>query len=451
MDQNRKRVCFCHDIGTGKTLIALYTIKLWRARRTLIVCPNSTIRKTWEPQVKKYTDFSYIILKGTTEERAYKLQANRQLYIINYEGLMHLYGQRVEDGFVIDKKSFVDEFDCLIFDEIHHLKNWAALQTKIARELSKKAEYVIGMTGTPIAKDELDLWSEYLIIDGGVSLGTNFFAFRGTYFNSYSITLKNSGRDILLWSIRKGAKDQILNRVANCTLRFSREECLDLPELQYETYSAQPTKKQIEILNKIGEGTAIELENGQLSKQNVFVRSMRMQQVTGGFLPNDQGEPTSIDTPKLDLLEECLEEIEGKVVVFHTFIEEGRRIESLLEKNKIKFRSLRGEIKDKDKQYIEFREDPTVKVLVAHPKCGGEGIDLYEAATMIFYSSPSGPITRNQAEGRIYRQGQTKKCLIIDLVLEDTVDEIVAKKAETNQQRLSMILNFFKTFKHRGI
>jgi ERCC4-related helicase len=130
-------------------------------------------------------------------------------------------------------------------------------------------------------------------------------------------------------------------------------------------------------------------------------------------------------------------------------------IESALTREKIRFRSLRGEIKDKDKGYEQYLSDPKIKVLVANPQCGGEGIDRLQNVcnTVIFYSNANtdSPILRLQAEGRIYRTGQTKKSLFIDLVLEGTTDEIVSGRVKQGKETLDEILQYFKNFKHWNV
>ncbi|MHA1169668.1 MAG: DEAD/DEAH box helicase [Candidatus Hodarchaeales archaeon] len=448
LDKQRKRVNYIHDIGTGKTLTALYTMMLWKAKKTLVVCPNSVLEKTWIPQIHQHTNFSCIPLTGSTEERKKKLEENFDIYVINYEGLPWLYCRRDEvivNGkrkreFVIDPKLYIDGFDCIVFDEIHKLKSFKSLRTKICRRLSNKAKYAIGLTGTPVATGELDLWSEYWVLDLGQTLGTNFYRFRDTYFYERFYD----------WGLKRNAKDQIMRKLEHCTIRFDREECFELPEKQYQIRSAFPTEEQLQLINNVLEGNTIEIGNGSLNTEQTLTASMRLLQVTGGHLPTftEDGVKTinRIITPKLQLLLECIEEVKGKVIVFHQFEDEGRQIEEMLRKNKISYRSLRGEIKDKQHQYECFRSNPKIKVLVAHPKCGGEGIDLIEATTMIFYSNSYSPIDRAQSEGRIYRKGQTKKCLFIDLVLEGTIDEIVAQRVEDRKTMLENILDYMRQY-----
>ena len=109
----------------------------------------------------------------------------------------------------------------------------------------------------------------------------------------------------------------------------------------------------------------------------------------------------------------------------HRYIAEGRFIQARLKKEGYKTRALRGEIKDKNKELIEFQNDPDIKAIVINPQSGGIGIDLYQASTMIFFSNSYSYLERHQCEGRTHRSGQKNTCLYIDLLGRDTLDEIV--------------------------
>ncbi len=459
LDLDRTRVNFVHDIGTGKTLVGLYTAWLWRPRSILVVCPNSVIRKTWVKQIKKHTDFSYIVLDGTTEERIEKLKQRADIYLINYEGLMYVWGKKsgvyskkgsfLGNSFEVDYSKFDNYFDCLIFDELHKLKNHESIRTRIAHQLSLKARYVIGLTGTPISTSEMDLWAEYWVIDNGESLGHNFFSFRRSFFKEGFYDWKIKG---------EAAQKRMLDKIGHVTLRYDREECFDLPLRQPpQIRLGVPTKEQMKLYNSIINELRIELRTGVLKKQDALHRSLRLLQVCGGFLPviDEETGEQKIEylrtNPKMELLLEVLEEIRGKVVVFHQFVPEGRLIENALRKEGYSFASLRGEIKGKDTEYERFLHDPKVKILVANPQCGGEGVDELQdiCSVMVFYSSPYLALIRRQAEGRIERKGQNKHCLFIDLVLEGTMDEIVLQGLEEGKELLDNVLRYIREFRYK--
>lgn len=442
----RERVAFWLDVGTGKTLLALYTLKLWGCKRILVVSPNPVV-ETWANEIKRHTGWDYVILKGTVGERRRKLKQKHRLYIINYEGLQVLFGKVVEKKYegkvhrhhVIDAEAIRKvQFDAIIADEVHRVKSPKALVTKISRELSRQVKHCIVMTGTPLTRDQRDLWAEMSVMDLGQALGNNYWAFVRKYFRPYGFD----------WILKTGSLEQMLERVAENTIRFSREECFDLPDKMYETLHIPMSKMQMDLTAGLIESAQIEAEEGWNTAAVLNVGN-KLAQVAGGFLIMAEGKPIKRlpRNPKLDALGGLVEEIAGKFIMYHHFREEGAMIEELLRKMGVSYRAVRGGVKDQARQLSEFKEDLNVQALVAHPACGGEGINLQEAATEIFYSNGFNFVHRVQAEGRIHRLGQTERCLYLDLVMVDedgdSIDvrilKALAKKADVAQEVLDYI------------
>jgi len=416
----RKRVAYWHDIGTGKSFTSLYTADLWCCEKILVVCPNSVL-PGWSEQITEHTDFRFVMLTGTKAERQEKLKQDADVYVINYEGLRWLFGDYVEDDlgkktFVIDRQLIKDSgFDCLICDECHKLKNTDSIQTKICRAISLSVRYCQIMTGSPIAKNERDLWSEFYVLDNGATLGTSEYQFLNTHFRKGSYD----------WKITKSGRKKILDDIAKTTLRFDRSECFDLPDKTYQTRWLDMTAEQRQLTNDIVNQTRIELEKGEIEKLDILQQINKLAQITGGFIIGSEGIVRLKQNPKIVELESLLtEEVRDKCIIFHNYVEEGRMIEELLDKLEIPYASLRGEIKDKKRQYERFKYDDSCRVLVAHPKSGGEGLNFQEASIAVFFSNGyEGATTRLQAEGRIWRYSQKKACLFIDLSLKCSIDE----------------------------
>lgn len=408
----RERIAYWLDVGTGKTLLALYTLRLWGCRCALIVCPNS-VTDTWADEIDKHLGWDYVILKGTAAERRRKLAEDHQLYIINYEGLRVLWGRRVGKKYRLDVSS-MDRipFTAIVADEIHRCKGPKNLTTRLTRELSIRVEHAIVMTGTPLTKDHKDLWAEMDVMDQGRSLGSNYWSFVRTYF-------RPAGFD---WKLKKGSLEKILEKLAPHTIRFEREDCFSLPGKTYQQRRVPMTAEQLDWVDEV---LGIARQKDLTIRSNILDCGNKLAQIAGGFIYTEDETKVLKSNPKLRELERIIEEVAGKFIIYHRFRAEGRIIEGLLDKIGLSYRSARGEIKDKDKQIAEFKGDENVRALVAHPACGGEGINLFEAATIIFYSNGYHFAHREQAEGRIYRLGQQRKCLYIDIIATDgTADGI---------------------------
>jgi len=426
------------DIGLGKTLAALYAAKMARSRCILIICPNSVV-KTWRDEIEKHTDFSYVTLIGSRGDRIRKMNSHSDCYIINYEGLKTVWARVQQSGFSGKTKYISDPtltkdspFDCVIIDEAHNIAHHDCVQSRIAANLTQHADNVFLLTGTPISKSLLDLWGILYALDHGETLGTNFFAFRNKHFRKYGYK----------WVLKKGSTKKILDAVADRIIGYSRYECFDLPPVTYQRRWVTLTEEQLRIQHDLMGKLRTEIEDKKITVDNILVRCLRLAQITSGFIQNkDVVTKLKGGNPKLDELDDVLKEISCKVIIYHRYTQEAHDIEKLLKKRGIRFASLRGEIKDKDAQQDKFINDPKVQVMVAHPKCGGEGRNLQAASVGIFYSNDyDGATTRRQAEGRIYRKGQTRPCLFIDIVVKNSIIERGIKHSMMTKQQIADIV-----------
>jgi len=182
------------------------------------------------------------------------------------------------------------------------------------------------------------------------------------------------------------------------------------------------------------------------------VKGQRLLELSSGFvyLTNDKKEKIAYvlkSNPKLEALLDALETIKSKVVIFHKFIAEGHIIEQALDKKKIRYVSVRGDTRQfLDKNVKSFVQDPKVKVLLAHPACAKESIDLTVASTMIFFSPIASPLVRTQCEGRIKRKNQTNEMLFIDIILEKSVDSSVIKSRTERTQLSTSVLAYIDKY-----
>ena len=419
----RDRIALWLGIGTGKTYAALTIGRLWGCNRILVVAPNSVL-PTWKQETLQHTDFRAVILSGTKNERELKLRrSDAHVFVINYEGLGVVFGkwQKYNDREGNEHKRRItnydalkeNKFDCVIFDECHHLKDGRAAQTGLAWELSRRAKKAMLLTGTPVATSLLDLWSEFFVLDSGRVLGTSYWKFRMKYFKEHGFN----------WKPKKDAKKNILDKIKENTVHYKRSDCIDLPDRLDEVRLVTLSEKQQLVYNKVRAGLKVKLGEGQLSKTNVLVQAGKLSQICGGSLILEGGKINRFkNNPKLKELLNVLEEVEGKCIVYHSFVEEGRIIGEALRKRGILYCAIRGEVKDKQTEIETFKNKKNVKVLLAHPKSGGEGLNLQCANVVIFYSTPYSALIVEQCEGRVFRAGQKDSCLFIRIVAENTID-----------------------------
>lgn len=447
LNRDDERVFFWHDVGTGKTLIALYLYRLWGARKVLVVAPNSVIQtQTWQAQIKEHTDDDCVQLTGTAKERQELTNSPARFHLLNYEGLKSVFGKKNPEGkgWMADKTAILNcNYDGLVFDESHHLSDPKTLQTNIAAAVSQIIPRAILMTGTPIKTSEIDLWAQYYVLDHGDALGPSFYKFQSACFNRVSMG------SFYKFFIRKGARARILNRIQKTTLRYEAPECVDLPEIIEHNHFIELSPAHRKIYDEALSGIREDLLEKKWSDEKIVAASSQLIQIAKGFLITPEG---NVVLPgKNAALEELREILRAtaalgrKILVCHCFVEEGRMIEKLCRKMNLKFSSLRGEIKNKTAHYNKFIDPNGSSVLIFHPRSAGEGVNLQMANHLVFFSfGQLGAVMRQQVRGRIHRAGQKKSCVMFDLVAKNTVEEAIYGRLNEKVEVSRILLDYIR-------
>lgn len=464
----RNEVMFLHDIGTGKTLTAIYTTQLWDVDRVLVVCPTS-VMGTWKEQLEDHSSYTYALLEGTSQNRRNIVKNDfSRFHIINYEGLKTVWADKKEvvikdrgkakkvNKFLPNRQAITKSgYDCIILDEFHRVKDWESLQTQVIYDLSLFADKKIMMSGTPVAKDVRDFWAEMMVLDDGETLGSIQFEFLHTYMNLIDFgTGKHSFKE---WVPKKGSVDKILKLISPKAMRYDVEECFDLPEKIYQKRYVNLSSEQIKATDAVINNLKLELGDGELSIDNVENKASKLVQIASGFYYqyDAKGNRKIYHFAKVPKIEEFISmlqtEIHGKVIVFHNFVETAHILEVRLKKAKIKSRAVRGEITNKSKQLEDFKTKPDVRVLLAHPKSGGEGLNLQCAHTIVFIEQLyEGSTLRPQCEGRVWRKGQKERCLMLDIMAvhprnsHACIDEYIAEMAKGKKDMAHYLLDWVR-------
>ena len=451
--RTRDNLAIFASCGVGKTLITVDIIReLCNRERTffptLILCPKIVVKK-WKEEFSnnsKVPPEQIILLVGSGKQRLSLLQKARakfhgkMIVVCNYES--------------VQMKELLAEImswapKVLVCDEVHRCKNPTALRTKKVIQIAKNsAKYKYILTGSPILNSPLDLFAQYLILDGGETFSKNFFVFRASYFYD-----RNSGMPKQSyfpdWVLRKDSKEKIAAKIAASSFQARKEECLTLPPLLRVRINVDMAPIQAKSYKQM-EDQFITFVNGSACIAELAItKSLRLQQLVTGFVNNDDGAPELFDeNPRLEALEELLESLvpTEKVLVWCNFKEQYRMIGEMLTKNKIKHVFLTGEQTTKQQNESEksFNEDPEVRVLVGHPKSAGIGVDFIEASSMVYYSRSFSLEDNIQSEARNYRGGSEKhpKITRYDLVAKDTIDEVILDALDRKENVGKTILNF---------
>jgi len=419
----KDRVAFWHPIGSGKTATAYYVMEhIWRCPRILVVGPTSSFG-AWESNLA-WTAYDGITLSGTVDERLDKLGEDHNVYVVNYEGLKYIYGRKIGRKWVMDTRTFVDDFDGIIFDEAHRCKAHDSLQSQICCELSRRARHVIGLSGTPFDKSLLELFNVYKAIDQGQCLGRNFFRYRIEYFKKGFYT----------WEPKEGTEMAVFDQVAPVTLLFERSECADLPDCNEVVWQVEPSDEFRKWERKIIQNKWVTIKGTKVDLQEPSQKSHKYKQALGGYIYYDIVGPNGKKNrqiqflkknPKLDTLMEIIDDHPVKVIVFYQYDGADVVIQRALDKAKINHVTIKGGQGAEKRREAEkaFLEDPEVQVCVCNTKCGGESWEGYSAEIVVFYDIVVSPTARKQCIGRMHRDGQEKETTVIELVMRGTFDE----------------------------
>lgn len=411
-------VALLMEMGCGKSLTAIgiagALYQFGRIRRAIVVCPLSIVG-VWQQEFSRFADFPYelTILKGSSAKKKEMLSVipdtGFQVVVVNYESAW-----RIQDA--------LEEFgaELIIADEGHKIKEARTAQAKCLHYLGDRAKYKLLLTGTLITNHELDAFSQYRYLNRKV-FGDSFYRFRNTYFD-----MVGYGNHIPRF--RSYMQDDFLQKMHSIAFRVTKDECLDLPEIIEEVREIDLEPKALKMYREIEKESYTELQDSEVSAVNVLTKLLRLSQLTGGHLTDDDGDCNAVSTAKLSALEDIIDSTiaeNKKLVIMARFVPEMNDIQEMLEKKGIGYATVRGGVKDRAEEIRRFQEDSDCMVFIGQIAAAGLGITLTAASTMVFYSMDYSMSNFEQAKARIHRVSQKNDCHYIYLIAKGTVDRKV--------------------------
>lgn len=459
------------DLGLGKTRcaidIARYRIQNDGVEKILVLCPTSLLLN-WKGEVKKFSEYKSLIAHHhDKDERSARLRSNKhQFYIINYESLFPtLANMDIVYKDIFKGKSHITlvenysklirdlNFRMIIFDEsARYIKNHAANRTFASILFADEADYKLILTGTPIASKPLDVWSQFRVLDGGETFGTNFYRFRGHYFVKIKKGRWNS------YIMKHSKTKEMSDKIFTDGIKISKEECFnELPEKVFRVIELPLDYDLEKLYSRMKKEILMEINtpegNKSLTLTNIFTKLLRLQQLTSGFVGSKGNESQLAYTPKLIALKELIEHIldaDESIIVWCRFLYSIKMISKLLKSLKIKHITMSGEDKGNDKynKWKGFQKNKSIKIFIGQIESGGIGTELFKIGDlesksqhMIFYENVWGMDTRLQAIDRIHRIGQKSKfCMYYDIIIKDTIDERLINLFYTNKKIADIIM-----------
>ena len=317
----------------------------------------------------------------------------------------------------------------IAIDESTTIKNPNAKRTKNILLLSEQSTYRRILTGSPVTKSPLDLFSQCKFLDPWLLGHESYYSFRTRY--AMMRTANFGGRSV---QIVVGYRNlsELTEKIKPFSYRCLKDDCLDLPEKTYMKRSIQMTDEQQKIYRQMKEMALAYLNGKQVTTATVITQLMRLHQITCGHFASDDGEIQEVKNNRIGELMNVLDEIEGKAIIWAHYRHD---IETIVKEVEKKYGSnsivtYYGDTTTEDRQkaikQIQDLSGPT-RFLVGTPQTGGYGITLTAASTMVYYSNGYDLEKRQQSEARIDRIGQKKNMTYVDIICEETIDEKIVK------------------------
>lgn len=437
------------EMGTGKTRTAL---EILRARmnenkkilRTLIIGPAAVLYN-WRNEIEKYTKIpleKVFVLDGSVADRIKMIRVlpKDSIFITNYEGFAN---PKLKEIFSFHPPEF------LILDEAHRVKGVSAMRTKALIAISDAmnnlpVKYRMMLTGTPVLNNELDLFAQYRILDGGKRLGKNFFQFRAQFFEDKNRYMPKHSH-FPKWVPKASSREQLKAKIGEISMHASKDECLDLPPLVRVSVPVELSAEQKKAYNDMKKEFLAFCDKGVAVAQLAITKALRMQQILSGFLKLDDGQIHRFEVnPRAKALEDLLEDVapQHKVIVWSIFHEDHEVVRTACKNLGFEYAELTGLISDKQAEIDRFQNDSKCRVMIASQAAGGTGVNLTEASYMVYYSRGYSLEHDMQSEARAYRGGSEKHKSItrIDLIADGTIDNLVLKALQAKKDLSADIL-----------
>lgn len=381
-----------NEIGTGKTQSSLwaadYLIQTGKIRKVLILSPLSTLERVWGDAIfTEFTHRKFVVLHGTAKKRKELLSKDVNFYIINH------------DGFNIIADMADGLFDLIIVDEAAVLRNPSTQRFKIYNKYMQRnpATRLWLMTGTPTPNDPTDAWALAKLVNSPY-LTKTYTGFRE------QVMMK-----IGQWKfVPRPEALSIVRNVLQPAVRYTRDECFDLPETVVQYRKVSLTAEQKKHYDKMLKHLVTEAAQGEISAANEAVKIQKLVQIACGVAYSDDAQNIYLDcSPRVNLVKEVIEEAGEKVIIFVPLTGTLHMLERELSKNWT-VGVVNGEVpsSQRNKIFYSFQNEEHPHVLIAHPGTMAHGLTLTTASTIIWY----GPINSNemyvQANGRIERIGK---------------------------------------------
>lgn len=417
--------------GLGKTKVVLDVLSVMPAGerpQALVLVPKVLHMGTWEEQVLEHSTLSFASCEVTNIQAKWDalMLSKADVTCIDYQGIALAVCRKGrvagKDALIRDDgriKQLQEKYGALVLDEVHRCKNRNTIRFGILRQLTKRMQLILGLTGTPHGRNAEDLWAEFFLVDRGETLGETLAVFRESMCEERKGYF--GGTEYRFDAVKHG--ERLQRMIQNRSLTYVEKECFDLPPLTHYVVHVKLSPPQRAAYERIRKGEQI--GGVRVHIDGAFIR---MREITSGYerkrVNGVQVTEHFAENPKLEAFEEYVLGIPSdcKFIVFYDYNPTGDLLAAVLRRLKIRGLVLNGATKDARNVERVFRDDAAVRCLLCNSASGSEGINAQAATYELYYEVPVSPITREQSLKRAHRMGQTQHVTAVDFVVPGTVD-----------------------------
>ena len=434
---NKENFAYFMEMGTGKTKVLIDNLAMLydkgKVDGALIVAPKGVVKTWYEQEFPTHLPDHIENVAVLWQPNITKTQQEKLESLFEIETALHILIMNVE-AFSTDKgvkfaSKFLNSHKTLMaVDESTTIKTPTAKRTKNIIGIGKHAKYRRIMTGSPITKNPLDLYTQCEFLNPWLLDFTSYYAFRNRYAEMKTMHIR--GRSIQVVDQFKNL-GELSETVKTFSERVLKEDCLDLPPKIFMKRYISLTPDQKKIYEQMKK-QAIAVLNGKVTTtMTVLTQLMRLHQITCGHFTADDGSTQPVNSNRLNELMDVLAETEGKAIIWANYqLSVGEIIQRIIkeygEGSYVHYYGLTSQ-EDRQDNIRKFQNDPKCRFIIGTPQTGGYGITLTQAHTVIYYSNGYDLEKRLQSEDRAHRIGQNKTVTYIDMIAEDTVDEKIVE------------------------
>ena len=388
----------------------------------LVIAPLQTARNTWGSEIEKWDHLSSLrlsLILGDVKQRRAALEEEADVYVVNRENVVWLC-EELKDW----------PFDMVVIDELSSFKNPSAKRFKALRKQIPFAKRVVGLTGTPAANGYIDLWSEVYLLDRGERLGRTIGMYRQSYFHPG----RSNGHVVYEWVMNRGAKEIIDDRLSDLCVSMKAVDFLEMPDRVETDVYVEMCAAEKKLYDQFGRDHV--LPDMDIVGANAAVVQAKLLQMANGFIYDEDKTAHHIHSHKLEAVDEIIEAAGTRpVLLFYTFIEDKNRlVERFPEARELK-----------TKADVDDWNAGKIPLLITHPASTGHGLNLQEGGNIVvWFGLPWSLELYQQANARLYRQGQKNTVYIYHILTKDTHDTDVLRALKSKNLTQEELLRALK-------